>query len=240
MIKKKKKSESFVWTSYSDLMTGMMMCFVLILLYSMSRNDANNPDMKTLENVRSSKGKVNSDFREIVKEINERFSYDCSGAKFEIPNKNVLAIRITFQDNRSWFEEGGFVLSSSGEKCLSKFAPVILRKLYNSNKKNSIKISQIVVEGHTNSNPIIGGGDPFLDNLDLSQKRSLEAVKFILSNTKNTSFAEDEEFNRWVKKVLSANGRSFSELIYKDENKKIEDKVSSKRIEIKANLEYEF
>lgn len=78
-------------------------------------------------------------------------------------------------------------------------------------------IDQIMIEGHTDSD----GG--YLYNLDLSQKRAYEVMKFIYTwnNDKN------------LQKYLVASGRSFLDTIKKDG---VEDKAASRRIEIKFSI----
>ena len=75
-------------------------------------------------------------------------------------------------------------------------------------------IDKIVIEGHTNS---MGS---YLYNLDLSQKRAYEVLKFIHSWNKD----------KRLEKYLMASGRSFNDLVYKDGE---EDMNASKRIEIR-------
>ena len=76
-------------------------------------------------------------------------------------------------------------------------------------------IHSISIEGHTNSD------GTYLQNLELSQKRAYEVMKFLY-----TSKISDKKL---LRKYISASGRSYSDLIYTN-NK--EDKDNSRRIEI--------
>ncbi|EDO9795324.1 OmpA family protein [Campylobacter fetus] len=78
-------------------------------------------------------------------------------------------------------------------------------------------IDRIVIEGHTDSD------GSYLYNLELSQKRAYEVMKFIYS------FYKNEELGKY----LIASGRSFSDLVYKNG---VEDKEASRRIEIKFSI----
>lgn len=78
-------------------------------------------------------------------------------------------------------------------------------------------IDRITIEGHTDSD------GSYLYNLELSQKRAYEVMKFIYS------FYKDPD----LQKYLIASGRSFSDLIYKNG---VEDKEASRRIEIKFSI----
>lgn len=165
------------------------------------------------------------------------YKADCSGVRFDIPDANSTSIRVTFISNKAWFESGDYNLNDSGKKCLRKFGPIFLSKSFQLDGELKKKISQLTVEGHTNSDPYKNGKDKYLDNLDLSQKRALETVKFIIENSADLDRELGATFERWRLKVLAANGRSFADLLYKDG---LEDKEASKRVEFKASLNYGF
>lgn len=78
-------------------------------------------------------------------------------------------------------------------------------------------LDKIAIEGHTDSN------GAYLYNLELSQKRAYEVMRFIYS------FYRDER----LQKYLVASGRSFSDLVMKNG---IEDAEASRRIEIKFSI----
>ena len=80
-------------------------------------------------------------------------------------------------------------------------------------------IDHIVIEGHTDSD------GSYMHNLDLSQKRAYSVMAFI--------YSLDEKRTATLQKYLSANGRAYSDRIYKNG---VEDKEASRRIEIKFNL----
>lgn len=89
---------------------------------------------------------------------------------------------------------------------------------------NDIKkyIDSIIIEGHTNSD------GSYLANLELSQQRALEVMKFLYeSNISNKDL---------LTKYVSASGRSYSDLVLKNGN---EDKDASRRIEIKFRIKNE-
>lgn len=101
------------------------------------------------------------------------------------------------------------------KKTLSDYFDAIL-----SSPEILANIDSIIIEGHTDS---VGG---FTYNLELSQKRALEIMKFI------NSFYKDKR----LEKLLTAVGKSYNELKYKDG---VEDKQASRRIEIKLQFSNE-
>ena len=87
------------------------------------------------------------------------------------------------------------------------------------NKNIRDNIDRIIIEGHTDSD------GSYMNNLDLSQKRALSVMAFI--------YSWDEKRNPLLQTYLSANGRSYSDRIFKNG---VEDKEASRRIEIKFSL----
>jgi len=120
------------------------------------------------------------------------------------------------------FDQGSYILKDSAKKELSK----ILKKYINAlllNKNIRQYIENITIQGHTNSD------GSYLYNLELSQKRALEVMKFLYSlDIKNKYLLE---------KYISASGRSYSDRI-KDKNG-FEQKDESRRIEIKFRIKNE-
>ncbi|RXJ66418.1 hypothetical protein CRV08_13150 [Halarcobacter ebronensis] len=92
-----------------------------------------------------------------------------------------------------------------------------------SNDEINKYIDKISIVGHTNS---VGA---FLYNLDLSQKRALSVMEFLLS----LEFKNKDK----LKELLVASGRSYLDPIYDKDGK--EDKEASRRIEIKLNIKNE-
>lgn len=105
------------------------------------------------------------------------------------------------------------------KKDAKKYLKDTLQKYFSILLSDEIRpnIDQIMIEGHTDSD----GG--YLYNLDLSQKRAYEVMKFIYTWNKNKN----------LQKFLVASGRSFIDAI---KINGVEDKVASRRIEIKFSI----
>ena len=84
-------------------------------------------------------------------------------------------------------------------------------------------IDQIIIEGHTNSD------GTYLHNLQLSQKRALEVMKFLYD-----SYPTNRDL---FKQYVSASGRSYANPVLKTNG--LEDKDASRRIEIKFRIKNE-
>ena len=120
------------------------------------------------------------------------------------------------------FDQNSYILKESSKKELK----IILKKYINAlliNKDIRKYIQSIVIQGHTNSD------GSYLYNLELSQKRALEVMKFLYSlDIKNKDL---------LKKYISASGRSYSDRL-KDKHG-YEKKDASRRIVIQFRIKNE-
>ena len=119
------------------------------------------------------------------------------------------------------FDQGKSTLKKGSKKSLE----IILKKylttlLLNENIKQYI--DNITIQGYTNSD------GNYLYNLELSQKRALEVMKFLYKLN-----ILDEKI---LSKYINASGRAYSNLIYKNGK---EDKDASRRIEVNFSIKNE-
>ena len=119
------------------------------------------------------------------------------------------------------FGQGEYKLKEDSKKQLSVILKEYIQTLLD-DKEIKQYIHSITIEGHTNSD------GSYLNNLELSQQRALEVMKFLYeSNISDKTL---------LSKYVNASGRSYSDRIYKNG---IEDKDSSRRIEIKFRIKNE-
>ncbi len=134
-------------------------------------------------------------------------------------DKNSGAIRFS---SNILFERNQFLLKENSKRELSN----ILQKYIDTlllDKDIKQHIDQIVIEGHTDSD------GSYLYNLELSQKRALEVMKFIYQNNKKNALL--------LREYVSASGRSYANTIVAKDG--VEDKDASRRIEIKFRIKNE-
>jgi chemotaxis protein MotB len=120
------------------------------------------------------------------------------------------------------FNVGQYKLKKGAKKELSKLLKKYIHTLL-LDKNIRRHIESIVIEGHTDTT------GSYMVNLELSQKRALEVMKFLYSlNFKDKKLLE---------KYISASGRSYSQAIYNKNGR--ENRSASRRIEIKFTLKNE-
>jgi len=100
-----------------------------------------------------------------------------------------------------------------------------------SNKEFKEEIDEIRVEGHTSNGwGKIKQRQSYLYNMDLSQRRASNVLSFCYN-------IQDQIIDKnilWLQSNLRANGMSFSKLLYKDKNNKIQDSARSRRVEFRV------
>ena len=145
----------------------------------------------------------------VIQELKEKL-----GKKINIdPNSGAIRLPASVL-----FAVDSFELKPEAKKQLKETLQPYLDVLLNDSTIRE-NIDHIVIEGHTDSD------GTYMHNLDLSQKRAYSVMTFI--------YSLDEKRNALLQKYLSANGRSYSDLVLKNG---VEDKEASRRIEIKFNL----
>ena len=124
----------------------------------------------------------------------------------------VLESTVFFESNKSEIREDGKAL-------LDSFLPVYLGVLLQ--PKYEDYLGEIIVEGHTDST-----GD-YIRNLKLSQDRALNVAVYCLGIV-------NREQRALMQNILTAKGRSSSDLIYNEDG--TENRDASRRVEFKFSL----
>lgn len=285
---RKNDEETTYWLSYSDMMAGLLLTFVLIISLTVLRSKimydekqqqlAGKEDeliiqSKELENERllvdEQGAKLNAqelklseqqgellvqqqkleEQQRILVEQSELLQelqalMDQQQAKLDriigIRSELIEALKREFEDSSLsvavdektgaitmdssiLFEYNQDKLKPTGKDFLSEFMPRYLKILLS--EEYSPYISEINIEGHTDTD-----GD-YLFNLDLSQKRAYSVAEYCM-DTKNDFLTHDERES--FQKVLSTDGKSFSEPVLKEDGSI--DAEKSRRVEILFRL----
>ena len=212
-INKKKKEiqieETNYWLSIGDLMASILMIFMLLFI------------VKTIETGRElrKKEEIIEGFTGLKKNIISKIQKDFEerGIKVDIdPQTGTIKI-----DDKILFNTGEYLLKPEGKKYLNDFVPIYINLLLNDEEVKK-ELSQIIIEGHTDD---VGS---YIYNMELSQKRAFEVIKYIYDEMPN--FKGKEE----LKNYITANGRSNIKVL-RDESGNI-DRDKSRRVEFQFKL----
>jgi len=121
------------------------------------------------------------------------------------------------------FKYNSATLTADSKKTLKEIIPMYLGVLLQDNFKPYI--AEIIIEGHTDTD-----GD-YQSNMTLSYNRANSVAKFCM----NTANGLTKEQIEQLQKLITVNGRSYSNPIYKMNSTDV-DMAASRRVEIKFRL----
>lgn len=196
--------------SFTDLMTSLMVIFILLLCSFMNN---------AFEEGQSTKTKILDKLHKQLKE------FVVKGVKVQSDPNDPLALLILVPEGLLEFKLDSADIPKPGIVFLSTFIPKLMDTLYSPEFRNDI--SSVVVEGHTDS----WGSDTH--NLELSQRRSMSVVNKCIMILDGRSSIEAQKKRDYFLRVLSASGRGKQDLIYSN-NK--EDHQQSRRVVFKIRI----
>jgi len=209
------------WIPLSDLMTGLMMFFLLLAISYMVKVEATTEQIKQIavhyKQIRA----------ELYTDLAQEFEKDLDkwGAELD------MDLTIRFKEPDVLFGSGSSELKHKFKLILNDFFPRYVAILNLDKYKSSIQ--EIRIEGHTSSlwNNTNSMDDAYYSNMELSQTRTRSTLQYILS----LSQIQNEKI--WLKSLLTANGLSSSKLIV-DKNG-VENLALSRRVEFKVKTDAE-
>lgn len=188
------KKENF-WIPYADLMTVLMVIFLFISLAYMGLVQLQKKKQdQILEEYKETKEKLFNDLQVVFKN---------DFRKWNLELDSNLTIRFT--NPRVFFEQGKAELKPEFKTILSEFFPKYLSVIMKPEYKT--KISEIRIEGHTDTEPTFETDDPYIDNVILSQQRSMRVLQFLrkLNSYRTLNIDQEKTLQFW----LTANGLSY-------------------------------
>ncbi|MDO4165929.1 MAG: OmpA family protein [Eubacteriales bacterium] len=229
---RREEEETSYWLSYSDMMAALLLIFILIISFTILQSKVQyeqkeseleaerqlvEEQQEQLEEQQEQLDKLLGIRTELIEALKEEF--DGSDLSVGVDEKTgSIAL-----DSSILFDSGQYTLKSSGEEFLQKFIPKYIGVL--SNKEFKEYISEIIIEGHTDSQ-----GD-YLFNLELSQKRALSVATFCLTPDKDV-LSEKQVEN--LRSIITANGKSYSNPVLDEDGN--EDQNASRRVEFLFRL----
>lgn len=202
-------NENVFWVTMSDLLLGLVVVFLVLFVFAITGFTQN---------------KINE--KETQYEVTEKIAQELQKNNIKVDvDKFSGTIKIS---DLELFELNSWELSPKGKAFMSKFVPVYLDSIMK-DKQVRDGISQIVIEGHTDSQTFAGAKSPeekYYKNMDLSLKRASSVAQYIVySNYKGKDLYEKDLFKLFV---VSGKGPSEPVIV----NGK-EDFAKSRRVELK-------
>lgn len=215
-------SQETHWIPLADLMTGLMVIFLLIAVMYMMKVEADADRIKSV-------AIAYSEIRDaLYEDLRTEFQNDLDAWKAQII-KSDLTIR--FNEPEILFANGSSELKPEFRGVLSDFFPRYVRILTSPKYRDAI--SEIRIEGHTSSDWTLQTSpeDAYFRNMELSQARTRTTLSYLLALP---AVASDRP---WLARYLTANGLSSSRPILDAENK--EDPQRSRRVEFRVRTDAE-
>lgn len=204
-----------VWIPLADLMTCMMLVFLLISVALIIK-------MRIVANsYRSQKS-------ELYKDLYQEFKEDLPKWHASI-DRDSLSIK--FEDQNLLFDSGKAELKPKFVSILGNFFPRYIRILQKPKYRQSL--SEIKIEGHTSSmwQGVKDKSEAYFLNMELSQMRTLATLEEVYN------LKDSEHYHNFIKHYVTANGLSSSHPLYNQDGS--ENVKLSQRVEFKVELNAE-
>lgn len=218
-MKKEEKANPF-GLSIGDLMAALLLLFVLLLMGVLLQL---KEQVEKQDNVVAKFDNLND---KLYDDLLDEFKDDLKDWHATIDT--TLSIR--FEEPSLLFNNNKAILKDTFELILNNFFPRYLSVIQKEEYKD--EISEIRIEGHTSSKGLGTRDESYLSNLELSQMRAKNTLAYLF-----TIRSISEVQKAWCIKRLTANGLSWSKLIYKTNGK--EDTERSRRVEFRVRIDAE-
>ncbi len=230
------------WISLSDLMTSLMLIFMLLAIAYMLKTQASAQQMmeysakaqhdaeqreKDAEKIKKIAQVYDKVKNEMYQDLNREFQADFTawGATLD----KDLSIR--FDNQYILFNRGETQLKESFKSILDSFFPRYLGIITSAKYRDVIQ--EIRIEGHTSSIWSAGTSpqEGYFKNMELSQARTRSALRFIME------MPEAQGELLWLRKYVTANGLSSSRPVFNSDGS--ENEALSQRVEFRIRTDAE-
>lgn len=229
------EAEKPFWISYSDLMTALMILFLVVMVVSLTSISQQAIKIKEegLQKIQSpapAESEVQTTDKEDPQTSAElkrlaEIQTVCAELGADASQKNVN-VRVNCSFNKidfgeaGRFERGEYKLNGKGEQMLKDIVPIILEVAQSPMGQKWLR--RVHIQGFTDTD------GSYLYNLNLSLKRSEWVMCKILANSPDVGMQLNAEQRNLVKKLFLAGGVSF--------NDSRSSKDASRRVELKLEF----
>jgi chemotaxis protein MotB len=163
--------ESNWLVSYADMMT--LLCGFFILLFSMSKIDESKYEQLKEQLAKDFDVEYVSSPKDLAKSFSQKIQ-ELGVEKSTSVRADALGVAITFE-SAAFFETLSAEVSPKGKDILNQVISSVIKS-----QKEKSKTYQIIIEGHTDSRPVLGGIYP--SNWELSGARAARVVRLFLDH----------------------------------------------------------
>lgn len=218
----RKSNREDYWIPLADLMTGLMLIFLLIAVsYAKSVHDQANAYVNVKSDI----------YKGLKKEFTTQELAQWGAQLIESPN-----ITVRFTNPEILFDTNKSDIKDQFKLILNQFFPRYLKVV--SNPQYQDVLSHVQIEGHTSSVWSNTNTDTaFFNNMNLSQARTISTLQYLyyLDRVEPLVISHDlnnwssESYHQYLRQNVTANGLASSHLIYNDDGS--ENQQKSQRVE---------
>ncbi|MFC4560217.1 OmpA family protein [Virgibacillus kekensis] len=209
---KREQDEGHFWPSFTDLLTIILLCFILIFIAMMIIKSLQIEEMKkTIDQIMGVRAKL-------VNELQAEFSDSSLG--IEVDEKTgaiIFNTEILFAYDKS-------ELKPESYQFLNEFVPKYLDILLQNGFEDYV--AEIIIEGHTDRD------GSYLYNLQLAQERAYSVAEYILSDD-----FPYKNIQKHLQEKLTVNSKSFTD--FRNNESGEYSAAASRRVEFKFRLKDE-
>lgn len=215
--------ENPFWITYSDLLSALVMVFLVLLLAFQALSEENMRELaaknKELESERKRIKLANAELKKTKDEV-ERVDLNKNAEKMKgllrelamlegkFPKGTITTDSKTGEvriDDKILFDTGKAVLKPEGKRILDQVVPewsaIVTRPEY------AEIIKEVVFEGHADAQGVSDPNENYLQNLALTQNRSVAVARYVFRADNNFEHKEA------LRSLVSASGRSNVEAL---------------------------
>ena len=207
------------WIPLADLMTGLMMIFLLISIVYMVKVEADSNQVKHIATDYSALR------LQLYEDLHAEFAEDLPKWGAELDRD----MTIRFKEPDVLFDTGSDNLKPRFEAILDDFFPRYVRILTSDKYRDSIK--EVRIEGHTSSvwTNSTSQQDAYFKNMALSQARTRSVLQYVMGlNPVSDNLP-------WLRSFVTANGLSSAKPVTNADG--TEDMARSQRVEFRVRTD---
>ncbi len=207
------------WIPLADLMTGLMMIFLLISIVYMVKVEA---DLNQVKHIATDYSALRL---QLYEDLHAEFAEDLPKWGAELDRD----MTIRFREPDVLFDTGSDNLKPRFEAILDDFFPRYVRILTSEKYRDSIK--EVRIEGHTSSlwTNSTSQQDAYFKNMALSQARTRSVLQYVMGLNAVSSDLP------WLRSYVTANGLSSAKPVQNADG--TEDMARSQRVEFRVRTD---